>query len=107
MSKPALLKKGLLRAEPSGHPEGAQAPEGPPTIRRGCLANARQDNERGKRSEGCLANARQDNEGGNEVRGASLMLGITDGVKRDCDSKGRFSSTAENVFQQHRLGETG
>jgi hypothetical protein len=23
MSKPALLKKGLLRAEPSGHPEGA------------------------------------------------------------------------------------
>jgi len=26
----------------------------------GCLANARQDKERGKRSEGCLANARQD-----------------------------------------------
>ena len=35
MSKPALLKKGLLRAEPSGHPEGAQAPEGSPTIRGG------------------------------------------------------------------------
>jgi hypothetical protein len=35
----------LLRAEPSGHPEGAQAPEGSPTIRGGCLANARQDKE--------------------------------------------------------------
>jgi len=33
----------LLRAEPSGHPEGVQAPEGSPTIRGGCLANARQD----------------------------------------------------------------
>ena len=43
VSKPALLKKGLLRAEPSGHPEGVQAPEGSPTIRGGCLANARQD----------------------------------------------------------------
>jgi hypothetical protein len=32
-SKPALLKKGLLRGESlSGHPEGAKAPEGPPTI---------------------------------------------------------------------------
>jgi hypothetical protein len=41
----------LLRAEPSGHPEGAQAPEGSPTIRGGCLANARQDKvERGDAS---------------------------------------------------------
>jgi hypothetical protein len=45
--------------------------------------------------------------GGNEVRDASLTLGRTDGVERDCDSKGRFSSTAEKVFQQHRIGETG
>jgi hypothetical protein len=41
------------------------------------------------------------------VRDASLPLGRTERGKRDCDSKGRFSSTAENVFQQHRIGETG
>jgi len=52
MSKPALFKKGLLRGESlSGHPEGAKAPEGPPTILMG---------RRPERSEGCLANARQD-----------------------------------------------
>ena len=71
-----------MRAEPSGHPEGAQAPEGSPTICGGCLANARQDKEGLKgllRAEpsghpegaqapegsptihwGCLASARQD-----------------------------------------------
>jgi hypothetical protein len=33
LSKPALLKKGLLRGESlSGHPEGTKAPEGSPTI---------------------------------------------------------------------------
>jgi hypothetical protein len=52
---------------------------------------------------------------GNEVRDAWLalgrtkegLLGRTEGVKSDFDSKGRFSLTAENVFQQHRIGETG
>jgi hypothetical protein len=40
--KPALLKKGLLRGEIlSGHPEGAKAPEGSPSILGGCLAIAR------------------------------------------------------------------
>ena len=58
VSKPALLKKGLLRAEPSGHPEGARAPEGSPTIRWDAVLN--------------------------EVRDASLTLGRTDGVGRDC-----------------------
>ena len=63
MSKPALLKKGLLRGGSlSAHPEGAKAPEGPPTIligrrperSRGRLANARQDKERllGRTKEG-------------------------------------------------------
>jgi predicted hotdog family 3-hydroxylacyl-ACP dehydratase len=54
-------QKGLLRAEPSGHPEGAQAPEGSPTIRGGCLASARQDKV--------------------ELGDASLPLGRTDGVE--------------------------
>jgi hypothetical protein len=36
----------LLRSESlSGHPEGAKAPEGPPTILGRYLANARQDKE--------------------------------------------------------------
>ena len=30
------------------------------------------------------------------------LFGRTGGGKRDCDSKGCFSSTAEKVFQQHR-----
>jgi hypothetical protein len=47
--------KGLLRGEShSGHPEGAKAPEGSPTILRGCLANARQGKKREKRSERSL-----------------------------------------------------
>jgi len=51
-SKPALLKKGLLRGKsPSGHPEGAKAPEGSPTILLG---------RRPERSEGCTACALQD-----------------------------------------------
>jgi hypothetical protein len=55
-SKPALLKKGLLRGESlSGHPEGAKAPEGSPTILMG---------RRPERSEGCLAYARQDKKWG-------------------------------------------
>jgi len=42
----------LLRGESlSGHPEGAKAPEGSPTIIMG---------RRPERSGGCLANARQD-----------------------------------------------
>jgi len=46
----------LLRGESlSGHPEGAKAPEGSPTILMG---------RRPERSEGCLANARQDKKWG-------------------------------------------
>jgi len=60
LSKPALLKKGLLRSESlSGHPEGAKAPEGSPTILMGRRSN-RSEGRRPERSEGCLANARQD-----------------------------------------------
>ena len=60
MSKPALLKKGLLRGEsPSGHPEGAKAPEGSFPILMG---------RRPERSEGCLANARQDRWDGKGLR---------------------------------------
>jgi len=71
--------KGIAEGRKSlGHPEGAKTPEGSPTIIWDAVPNevrgarltlgrtkkeARQDNERGKRSEGCLANARQDNEG--------------------------------------------
>ena len=59
-SKPALLKKGLLRGEsPSGHPEGAKAPEGSPTILMG---------RRPERSEGCTACARQDGWGQKGLR---------------------------------------
>jgi hypothetical protein len=55
-SKPALLKKGLLRGESLlGPPEGAKAPEGSPTILMG---------RRPERSEGCTACARQDRWGG-------------------------------------------
>jgi hypothetical protein len=62
-SKPALLKKGLLRGESlSGHPEGAKAPEGSPTILMG---------RRPERSEGWRAAGH-----------ASLSLGRTDGGRK-------------------------
>jgi len=70
--------------------------------------------ERGKRSEGCLAYARQDKRRrlgmtikrslGKTRKGCSAGQMGSKGI---ADSKGRFSSTAENVFQQHRIGETG
>jgi len=95
LSKPALLKKGLLRGESlSGHPEGAKAPEGSPTIlmgRRpdrseGCLAIARQDKKRslGRTRRGCSAGQKEGLLGRTKER----LLGRTDGVERDCDSKG-------------------
>jgi hypothetical protein len=56
--------------------------------------------------------ARQDKEGLlDRTKGGLLgrtkegLLGRSDEVKRDFDSKGRFSSTAENVFQQRRIEE--
>jgi hypothetical protein len=52
-----LLRDGSL----SGHPEGAKAPEGPPTILMGRRSD-RIEGRRPERSEGCLANARQDKE---------------------------------------------
>jgi hypothetical protein len=66
----------------------------------------------GRTKEGLLGRTKRR---GNEVRDAWLalgrtkegLLGRTEGVKSDFDSKGRFSLTAENVFQQHRIGETG
>jgi hypothetical protein len=79
MSKPALLKKGLLRGESlSGHPEGAKTPEGSPTILMG---------RRPERSEGCLANARQDKKIGARQDKVEGLLVWTDGVERDCDQK--------------------
>jgi hypothetical protein len=81
LSKPALLKKGLLRGESlSGHPEGAKAPEGSPTILIGRRSD-RSEGRRPERSEGCLANARQDRWGvGASLRSAGQM-GLLDRTK--------------------------
>ena len=87
MSKPALLKKGLLRGESlSGRPEGAKAPEGSPTI----LMGRRPDQSEGRRperSEGCLANARQDKRGVARQDKVEGLLVRTDGVERNCYQK--------------------
>jgi len=65
--------KGLLRGEASQVILGWKAPEGSPSILEGCLANARQDKEGGKRS-----------------GGASLSLGRT--------KKGRLAGRSKGLF---------
>jgi len=65
--KSALLKRGLLRGESlSGHPEGAKATEGSPTTRWDAVPIEVRDAVP------------------SEVRDASLTLGRTNGVERDC-----------------------
>jgi hypothetical protein len=77
----------LLRGESlSGHPEGAKAPEGPPTILMG-RRSYRSEGRPPERSKGCLANARQDKRrvARQDKRGCSA------GQKRGC-SAGQMGS---------------